>query len=117
MIENRPLSDSGNLRQLFLLGTLLSALFLGYLVYSVSRFNLLAAKSVVKSKVVMRVIQHDVRCVCPRCGLKGAPTCPHCSVDMYWNGYKGTFVCSGCGKGGFPQCRQCGTLMVWIELE
>jgi len=106
---------SRNAYGLALTATVLVLFFSAYAAYSVTRFNVLSTRSVVKSNVVMKVIQHGVRSVCPRCGFKGVPTCPQCTVEMYWNGYKGTFLCPACGKGGFPRCRRCGDSMTWIE--
>lgn len=114
MFNGRVLSRD----EIFKLIIVVGAIFIfhtGFMVYSVSKYKALSNRSLVKSDVVMRVIQHKVKSVCPRCGLKGVPMCPSCSVDMYWNGYKGSFVCSSCGAGGFPQCSRCGTYMNWIE--
>lgn len=89
----------------------------GYTAYSVGKFRMLQARSLVKGNVVMKVIQHNVRSVCPKCGSKGIPLCPTCSQAMYWNGYSGTFVCPACGKRGFPRCPRCKEYMTWIEAE
>jgi len=104
-------------RRLALLAVVFFSFCALYVTWSVVRFDVLSASALVKTNVVMRVIQHGVRSVCPRCGFKGTPACPQCSVDMYWNGYQGTFVCSSCGKGGFPECGKCGASMTWIELK
>ena len=84
-------------------------------IYSINKFNLISSHSIVKSNVVMRIIQHNVKSVCPRCAFKGVPACPKCNVNMYWNGYRGTFLCPSCGEGGFPTCPKCSEFMTWIE--
>lgn len=86
-----------------------------YTAYSVEKFIMLKARSTVKSNIVMKVIQHNVYSVCPKCGSRGMPICPACSVPMYWNGYSGTFICTACGKGGFPRCPRCNEYTTWIE--
>lgn len=91
--------------RLLIVAAVFSVFILGYIAYSVEKFKALQARSLVKGKVVMKVIQHNVRSVCPKCGSKGIPFCPTCSVPMYWNGYRGTFICPACGKGGFPVAR------------
>lgn len=101
--------------ELILVAVIISVLMGAYLLYSVSKYNMLSSRSLVKSTVVMKVIQHDVKCVCPRCGAKGVPLCPQCKVPTYWNGYQGTFICPACGQGGFPQCPKCKAAMSWIE--
>ena len=95
--------------------SILTLLMASYLTYSISKFNILRKRSLVKSNVVMKVIQHNVKSVCPHCGTKGLPTCPKCMIPMHWNGYRGTFICSSCGQGGFPQCPRCTRNMTWIE--
>ena len=104
-------------RRLALLAVVFFSFCAVYATWSIAQFDVLSAGALVKTNVVMRVIQHGVRSVCPRCGFKGAPMCPQCSVDMYWNGYQGAFICSSCGKSGFPECGKCGTPMTWIELK
>ena len=116
-MKDSPILSHNDICRLLILAAIFFSFFSVYAAYSITRFDLLSAESVVKTDVVMRVIQHGVRSVCPRCGFKGSPTCPQCSVDMYWNGYKGTFICPSCGKGGFPACQHCGDLMTWIELK
>ena len=101
--------------ELLIVGVIALALMGAYTVYSVVKFNALSSKSLVQSTVVMKVIQHNVKCVCPRCGAKGVPLCPQCKVPTYWNGYQGTFLCPACGQGGFPQCPKCQEAMSWIE--
>jgi hypothetical protein len=103
--------------QLFVVASVFFVLFGGYTAYSVGKYGKLSSRSLVQSTVVMRVIQHNVKCVCPRCGTKGVPLCPKCQVPTYWNGYQGTFVCSACGQGGFPQCPKCQAAMSWIEAQ
>ncbi|MBF0521988.1 MAG: hypothetical protein HQL24_02910 [Candidatus Omnitrophica bacterium] len=94
------------------------AIFLsGYAMYSVSKFKTVQARSLVSNNVVMKVIEHNVFSVCPKCGAKGVPLCPTCQVSMYWNGYRGAFVCPACGYSGFPQCPRCRTYMTWIESQ
>ena len=102
--------------QKLLLGAVVFMLFLTmYTAYSVEKFITLKARSIVKSNIAMKVIQHNVYSVCPKCGSRGMPICPACSVPMYWNGYSGTFICTACGKGGFPQCPRCHEYTTWIE--
>lgn len=101
--------------ELILVAVMALVLMGAYLLYSVGKYNLLSSRSLVKSTVVMKVIQHNVKCVCPRCGAKGVPLCPQCKVPTYWNGYQGTFLCPACGQGGFPQCPKCQAAMSWIE--
>ncbi|MBF0479903.1 MAG: hypothetical protein HQL26_10515 [Candidatus Omnitrophica bacterium] len=88
-----------------------------YLTYSIGKFKTLSNRSIVQSSVVMKVIQHNVYSVCPRCGSKGRPLCPTCNVAMYWNGYSGNFVCPACGQSGFPRCPRCKEYMSWIEAQ
>ncbi len=88
-----------------------------YIAYSAEKFKALQARSLIKGNVVMKVIQHNVKAVCPRCGAKGVSLCPVCKVAMFWNGYVGTFVCPGCGKTGFPACPRCQEQMTWIEAQ
>lgn len=101
--------------KLIIIGALITVFLSGYIAYSAGKFKTLQARSLVKSNVVMKVIQHNANSVCPKCGSKGMPLCPACSVAMYWNGYSGSFVCSACGKSGFPRCPRCGEYMTWIE--
>ncbi len=101
--------------ELLIIAVLVFVLMGGYTLYSVSKYNMLSSRSLVQSTVVMKVIQHNVKCVCPRCGAKGVPLCPQCKVPTYWNGYQGTFICPACGQGGFPQCPKCKAAMSWIE--
>lgn len=103
--------------RLLIITALFSVFIFGYMAYSVAKFKVLQSRSVVKGNVVMKVIQHNVRSVCPKCGSKGIPLCPTCSQAMYWNGYSGTFVCPACGKGGFPRCPRCSEYMSWIEAQ
>ncbi|MBF0330797.1 MAG: hypothetical protein HQL17_02585 [Candidatus Omnitrophica bacterium] len=88
-----------------------------YAAYSVGKFKALQTRSLIKNNVVMKVIQHNVKAVCPRCGAKGASVCPIDRVEMFWNGYVGTFVCPACGKSGFPLCPHCKAQMTWIEAQ
>ncbi|MBF0253590.1 MAG: hypothetical protein HQL11_00450 [Candidatus Omnitrophica bacterium] len=88
-----------------------------FVTYSVMKYNALSNRSLVKDSVVMRVIQHGVKSVCPRCGTKGVPSCPTDQASMYWNGYQGQFVCPACGGAGFPQCPRCRHFMSWIESQ
>jgi len=107
-------NESGE--QKLLLAAVVFMIFLTiYAAYSVEKFMTLKARSTVKSNIVMKVIQHNVYSVCPKCGSRGMPICPACSVPMYWNGYIGTFICTACGKGGFPQCPRCYEYTTWIE--
>lgn len=86
-----------------------------YFAYSISKFTIVSKRSIVQNKVVMKIINHDVNSVCPACGFKGVPMCPHCAVSLYWNGYQGTFICPSCAHGGFPRCPKCSEYMSWIE--
>lgn len=114
MKENIIDKDKSNFI-LMMSGLVFCFLMILYFVYSIGKFNMLSNKSLVQGNVVMQIIQHHVNCVCPKCGYKGIPMCPKCNVEMYWNGYNGTFICSSCGGGGFPTCPKCGSLMTWIE--
>ncbi|MBF0243986.1 MAG: hypothetical protein HQL31_01770 [Planctomycetes bacterium] len=102
-----------------MLGTtvLFSVIYMTFTTYSVLKYKGLENLSLVEHNVEMRIIQHGVRSVCPRCGSKGVPSCPQCKVEMYWNGYRGTFLCPACGEGGFPACPRCGEFMTWIEAK
>ncbi|MBF0217214.1 MAG: hypothetical protein HQL30_09515 [Candidatus Omnitrophica bacterium] len=104
-----------DLYRLVIIGSVFFLFLAIYVSYSAAKFGSIAERALVKNSVVMKVIQHNVLGVCPKCGSKGIPRCPTCSVDMFWNGYKGSFVCAACGKGGFPACPRCGTFMTWIE--
>ncbi len=86
-----------------------------YVSYEINRYKMLQDKSIIKNNIVMKIIQHNVKSVCPYCGTKGIPVCPQCGVDMYWNGYRGNFICSACGQGGFPNCPRCKKYMTWIQ--
>lgn len=114
-MEEKIILDQRQKYQL-LITTAVFVVFLSiYIAYSVVKFKTLKARSLIKGNVVMKVIQHNVKSVCSRCGTKGIPLCPVCSVPLYWNGYSGTFVCPACGKGGFPRCPRCKEYMTWIE--
>ena len=102
-------------QRLLILGALFAVFFSIYTGYSVGKFKILQARSIIKSNLVMKVIHHNVNCVCPRCGAKGIPLCPACAVPMYWNGYCGFFICPSCGQEGFPRCARCNEVMSWIE--
>ncbi|MBF0252858.1 MAG: hypothetical protein HQL29_03485 [Candidatus Omnitrophica bacterium] len=114
IIKNKTLDDQ-ELIKLVIIGTIIFVWIFAYTAYSVCKFNEVSSRALVKPNVVMKVIHHGVKSVCPICGFKGLPLCPNCSVEMYWNGYQGTFVCSSCGKGGFPNCPKCAHPMSWIE--
>ncbi|MBF0384264.1 MAG: hypothetical protein HQL27_00180 [Candidatus Omnitrophica bacterium] len=101
--------------KLIITGSIFTLFLAFYFGYSITKFKSLKERSLVKNNVVMKVIQHNVNSVCPRCGTKGLPLCPTCKVQMYWNGYSGTFVCTACGQGGFPSCPRCNEFMTWIE--
>ena len=116
MDEKLILKDKDNYKFIVMF-LLFLMIFSAYLIYSINKFNMLSSRSVVKTDVLMRVIQHNVKSICPHCAYKGMPTCPKCSVQMHWNGYRGEFVCSSCGKGGFPVCPKCNNDMVWIEAK
>jgi len=103
--------------RLYFIAVIFILFMLTYVSYSSSKFNMLSNRSVVKSDVVMKVIHHNVKSVCPHCGSKGVPMCPRCQIGMYWNGYHGTFVCPSCGHQGFPKCPNCSTFMTWIEAK
>ncbi|MBF0486019.1 MAG: hypothetical protein HQL16_05865 [Candidatus Omnitrophica bacterium] len=102
---------------LLIMGAIFAGFLSVYIAYSAGKFKALKARSLIKSNVVMKVIQHNVHAVCPRCGSKGIPLCPVCKVPMFWNGYVGTFVCPACGKTGFPACPRCKELMSWVEVQ
>ena len=115
--ENKLILKESDYFKLLLITVVVFLMLSAFLTYSVNKFNAVYNLSVVKNKVLMRVIHHNVKSVCPKCGFKGIPMCPTCSVEMYWNGYRGTFVCPSCGEGGFPKCRHCGEFMTWIEAK
>lgn len=83
--------------------------------YSALRYKEFSRSPLIKSHVEMKIIDHNVKSVCPKCGFRGTPKCPDCMVFLYWNGYQGSFICPSCGKGGFPQCSKCNSFMTWIE--
>lgn len=114
MDQKLILTDRDNYK-LIVAGAAFFIFFSVYLTYSAAKFNALSTQSIVKQNVIMKVIQHNVKSICPKCGVKGIPMCPQCSVEMYWNGYRGNFICPSCGKGGFPQCPRCKSFMRWIE--
>lgn len=115
MKETPLVLDRMAMHQLLIAASFFFVFMCFYTVYSTVKFGTLSTKSLVKSTVVMKVIQHNVKSVCPRCGAKGIPNCPQCNVRMHWNGYRGSFICSACGQGGFPKCPRCAALMSWIE--
>ncbi len=115
MIEGRFILNESDKNRIVVIAVLFFVFLAAYFAYSANKFNVLSDRSVVKSNVVMKVIQHNVKSVCPVCGTKGVPGCPTCSVSMYWNGYSGTFVCPSCGNGGFPECPKCKSAMTWID--
>ena len=116
-MDNEPVLKEPDRYKLLILTALFCVLIWGYIVYSTGKFKILQARSLVKGTVVMKIIQHNVLSVCPRCGEKRIPLCPACSVPMFWNGYSGMFVCAACGKGGFPRCIRCNEYMAWIETQ
>ena len=117
-MAKRLVLSTHNTFRLLLAAVAFFLFFSAFAAYSVTRYKGSMRLSPLKGgNVQMRVIQHGVKCVCPRCAFKGVPSCPQCMVEMYWNGYKGTFVCPACGKGGFPLCQHCGDFMTWIELK
>jgi hypothetical protein len=116
-MKKKPLLSPGDLRALLVTAAAFFSFFSVYAAYSIVRYNALDTRSLVSAHVVMRIIQHDVRCVCPKCAAKGTPMCPRCSVEMFWNGYRGAFICPSCGEGGFPSCGHCGSPMTWIEMK
>ena len=117
MSDSRLVLDQAQAHELRVLAALFFVLMFAYSVYSIGKFALLSSQSVIKATVEMRVIQHNVRCVCPRCGTKGVPLCPQCQVPTYWNGYLGAFVCPVCGQSGSPTCPRCQAAMSWIETK
>ena len=116
-MEDRIILNEIDRYRLLIITAIFSIFISGYTAYSVMKFKSLHSRSLVKSNVVMKIIQHNVYSVCPKCGEKGIPLCPTCSVPMFWNGYTGTFVCAACGKGGFPRCGRCKEYMTWIEAQ
>lgn len=108
------ITDQDRLR-LCMISAVFLVFFWAYTAYSVEKYKTLKTRSLVTSNVVMKVIQHNVNSVCPRCGSLGIPLCPVCQVPMYWNGFIGSFVCPACGQGGFPRCPGCGEYMTWLE--
>ena len=103
--------------RLVVAGALFMAFVFVYTAYSVGKFKSLSARALIRNNVVMKVIQHNVNAVCPKCGEKGVPLCPTCKVAMFWNGFVGNFVCPACGKTGFPVCPRCKERMTWIEAQ
>ena len=101
--------------QLLIMGAVFIIFFSFYSAYSIEKYKTLQERSLVTSNVVMKVIAHNVFCVCSKCGTRGIPLCPICNVAMYWNGYRGVFVCPACGKSGFPLCPRCKHEMTLIE--
>lgn len=116
-MEDKIILNEPDRYKLLIIAAVFAIFISGYIAYSVGKFKTLQARSLVKKSVVMKVIQHNVRSVCPKCGAKGLPLCPSCAVPMYWNGYRGMFVCTACGKGGFPRCPRCNEFMTWIEAQ
>ena len=114
-MEERAVAKGRTAAVLVITGTVFALFISGYFIYSAAKYRSLKSRSIVSGNVVMKVIQHNVKSVCPKCGAMGVPLCPACSVAMYWNGYSGTFVCPACGKGGFPHCPRCNEFMTWIE--
>lgn len=114
-MENEPILDDHSNGVIMIMCIIFIVFMSMYFAYSICKFKMLSRTPVVKSNVIMKVISHNVNCICPKCGFKGIPTCPHCSVEMYWNGYQGTFICTSCAHGGFPRCPKCSEYMTWIE--
>lgn len=114
-MEEPIIAGESDQQKLLLAAVVFMTFLTVYTAYSVEKFITLKSRSTVKSNIVMKVIQHNVYSVCPKCGSKGMPMCPACSVPMYWNGYSGTFICTACGKGGFPRCPRCNEYTTWIE--
>ncbi|MBF0386919.1 MAG: hypothetical protein HQL20_03590 [Candidatus Omnitrophica bacterium] len=103
--------------RLIITGALLVVFLSVYTAYAVGKFQSLSARALIRNNVVMKVIQHNVNAVCPKCGSKGVPMCPTCKVAMFWNGFAGNFVCPACGQMGFPVCPRCKEHMTWIEAQ
>lgn len=114
-MKEKNILKRGDHLKLFVVVAVIFMFLSGYLSYSVHKFNALHEQPAVNNDIAMQVIHHNVKSVCPLCGFKGIPVCPRCSIEMYWNGYRGAFVCSLCGNEGFSQCRHCGELMTWVE--
>ena len=103
--------------KLVITGALFVVFLFVYMAYTVGKFKVSSTRALIRNNVVMKVIQHNVNAVCPKCGEKGFPLCPTCKVAMFWNGFVGNFVCPACGQKGFPVCPRCKEHMTWIEAQ
>lgn len=115
IVDSKQILSKQDRNRLLITAAAFIIFFSGYSAYSIAKYQTLQERSLVAGNVVMKVIAHNVFCVCPKCGTKGIPLCPICRVAMYWNGYRGEFICPACGKSGFPVCPRCNRHMIWIE--